>query len=109
MSYTPGAKHPATDDSLMLLRRILRALEASSNADSSQRQRITLDSITSGLTLSTITTVGTVTTVSAVTGITNALPAGTNSIGNLGGYSNNDYQIMQQRIMYNTGIRSKIS
>lgn len=106
MSYTPGAKHPATDDSLMLLRRILRALEASSNADSSQRQRITLDSITSGLTLSTITTVG---TVSAVTGITNALPAGTNSIGNLGGYSNNDYQIMQQRIMYNTGIRSKIS
>jgi len=103
MAYIQLPKNPATDDSLIFLKRILRALEASSNADSSQRQRITIDAITTGLTLATVTTVG------AVTGITNALPVGTNSIGNLGGYNNNDYQIMQQRIMYNTGLRSKIS
>jgi hypothetical protein len=106
MAYNQVPKNAATDDSILLLRRILRALEASSNVDSLQRQRITIDSITSGLTLSTITTVG---TVSAVTAITNALPVGTNSIGNLGGYTNNDFQMMNQRIMYNTGLRSNIS
>lgn len=106
MSYNPVPKNASTDDSILLLRRILKALEPSTAQDTAQRQRITLDAITAGLTLSTITTV---TTVSAVTGITNALPAGTNSIGNLGGYTNNDYQIMQQRILYNTGVRSNIS
>jgi hypothetical protein len=100
MAYTQPPLNPATDDSILLLRRILRALEASSNADSLQRQRITIDSITSGLTLGTVT---------AVTAITNALPVGTNSIGNFGGYTNNDFQMMNQRIMYNTGIRSNIS
>jgi hypothetical protein len=103
MAYNQVPKNAATDDSILLLRRILRALEASSNADSLQRQRINIDSITSGLTLSTVTT------VSAVTAITNALPVGTNSIGNFGGYTNNDFQMMNQRIMYNTGIRSNIS
>ena len=100
MAYNQVPKNAATDDSILLLRRILRALEASSNADSLQRQRITIDSITSALTLSTVTTVGT---------ITNALPVGANSIGNLGGYTNNDFQMMNQRILYNTGIRSNIS
>jgi hypothetical protein len=106
MAYTQPPLNPATDDSIVLLRRILRALEASSNADSSQRQRITLDSISTGLTLGTVSTVSTVT---AVTAITNPLPVGTNSIGNFGGYTNNDFQMMNQRIMYNTGIRSNIS
>lgn len=109
MAYNQVPKNASTDDSIILLRRILRALEPSTAQDSSQRQRITIDAITTGLTLSTITTVGTVTTVSAVTGITNALPAGTNSIGNFGGYTNVDFQMMNQRIMYNTGLRSKIS
>jgi hypothetical protein len=100
MAYTQPPLNPATDDSIVLLRRILRALEPSSAQDSSQRQRITIDSITSGLTLGTVT---------AVTAITNPLPVGTNSIGNFGGYTNNDFQMMNQRIMYNTGIRSNIS
>lgn len=103
MSYNPVPKNASTDDSILLLRRILKALEPSTAQDTAQRQRITLDAITSGLTLSAVTT------VSAVTSITNALPAGTNSIGNLGGYTNNDYQLMQQRILYNTGVRSNIS
>jgi hypothetical protein len=106
MAYNQVPKNASTDDSIILLRRILRALEPSTAQDAAQRQRITIDAITTGLTLSTITTVG---TVSAVTGITNALPAGTNSIGNFGGYTNVDFQMMNQRIMYNTGLRSKIS
>lgn len=112
MAYNQLPKNASTDDAILLLRRILRALEPSTAQDSAQRQRITIDAITAGLTLatvSTVTTVSTVSTVTAVTGITNALPAGTNSIGNLGGYTNTDYQMMQQRILYNTGLRSKIS
>ena len=100
MAYTQPPLNPATDDSILLLRRILRALEASSNADSLQRQKVTIDSGTANLSLKT---------VGAVTAITNALPVGTNSIGNFGGYTNNDFQMMNQRIMYNTGIRSNIS
>jgi hypothetical protein len=49
-------------------------------------------------------------TVSAVTGITNALPAGTNTIGsvNLGGADQRQF-IDISRTNYNTGIRSKLT
>lgn len=66
------------DEQIMLLRRLVKVLESNTIVDSAQRQRVTLDAITASLTLATVTTVG---TVSAVTGITNALPTGTNVLG----------------------------
>jgi hypothetical protein len=99
--------NPASEEELVLLRRIIKLIESQSAADSANRQRITLDSITAGLTLSTVSTV---TTVTAVTGITNALPAGTNNIGsiNIAGLDQRQF-IDAARTAYNTGIRSKLT
>jgi len=58
--------NPATDESLILLRRMLRQIDSLAVVDSAQRQRVTIDAITGGLTLGAVTTVTTVTTVSTV-------------------------------------------
>jgi hypothetical protein len=96
--------NPATEEAVILLRRMVKILENQASTDTAQRQRFTLDSITAGLTL------GTVSTVTAVTGITNALPAGTNNIGsiNLAGQDQKQF-IDISRTNYNTGIRSKLT
>ena len=98
---------PASEESIVLLRRIVKLLESQSATDIGNRQRVTIDAITGALTLATITTVG---TVSAVTGITNALPAGTNTLGNvtLGGADQRQF-IDTARTAYNTGVRSKLT
>lgn len=44
--------NPAQDEQIILLRRIAKILETTSAADIAQRQRITLDAITSGVTFS---------------------------------------------------------
>jgi len=98
--------NPATEESLILLRRIAKFLEPSATQDLNQRQRIVLDAITTGLTLGTITTVSTVTTVAAVTGITNALPAGTNNLGYIGMLG--DTRIDMARNTYASAIRSNL-
>ena len=110
--------NPAQDESIILLRRIVKMLETSAIADAGGRQRITLDAITAALTLATVTTVGTVstitagtiTTVGAVTSITNALPTGGNTIGNvtIGGMDDKQF-IDIARTAYNTGIRQRLT
>lgn len=60
---------PASDESLILLRRIVQLVTPLATQDINQRQRITLDAMTSGLTLSTVSTVSTVTTVSTVSNV----------------------------------------
>lgn len=99
--------NPATEESIILLRRMVKLLESQNATDIANRQRITIDAITGALTLANITTVA---TVSAVTGITNALPAGTNTIGsvNLGGADQRQF-IDISRTNYNTGIRSRLT
>jgi hypothetical protein len=62
--------NPATDDSITYLRRMVRQIDSLAVVDTAQRQKVTVDSISAGVTLPTITTVGTVTTVSTVTGVT---------------------------------------
>lgn len=52
--------NPTTDETVVLLRRILKVLESNATIDSQQRQKITLDAITAALTLATVTTVGSV-------------------------------------------------
>lgn len=100
--------NPASEESIVLLRRIAKILENQQAVDPQQRQRITLDAITASLTLATITTVG---TVSAVTAITNALPAGTNTIGNIGTLNGWNQQMFADpaRTAYNTGIRNQLT
>lgn len=79
-----------------LLRRVIKLLEPSGMVDGQTRQRITIDSITAGLTLSTITTVTTVTTVSTVT--------------NIAQISSDPKPLLDlSRINYNTGIRAKLN
>lgn len=89
--------NPATDDSIVYLRRIVKLMESQAVVDSANRQRVTIDSITGSLTLTTLT------------GITNALPAGTNLMGGV----TIDGQGRQQfteiaRQAYNSGIRSNL-
>lgn len=109
----------SVDDQIILMRRILKILESQSAVDSANRQRLTLDSITAGVTLPTVTTVGTVstvtavttvstvTTVAAVTAITNALPSGTNNIGYIGMLG--DTRIDMTRNTYANALRNRLT
>lgn len=101
--------NPATDDSAMLLRRLLRQVDSLAVVDSAQRQKVTLDSITSGLTLSTVTTVGTVSTVTAVTTVStvSTVTSATNLVA-LGGVDGRYLHIDTARNMYSNGIRSNL-
>ena len=92
------------DDQIILFRRLLKIMESQSATDIANRQRITIDAITAGLTLANITT------VAAVTAITNALPAGTNTIGSVLAAGADQRQFIDvARTNYNTGIRSKLT
>ncbi len=56
----------ASDESIILLRRMVKIMESLSVIDSFQRQRVTVDAMTSGMVLSTVSTVGNVATLAGV-------------------------------------------
>ena len=56
---------------ISLLERLVKISESNQVVDSAQRQRITLDAITAGITLPTVATVTAVTTVSTVNTVSN--------------------------------------
>lgn len=65
---------PASDDSILYLRRIVKLMESQAVVDSGNRQRVTLDSLGTGTAITTtvpvsgsLTTAGTVSTVTTVT------------------------------------------
>lgn len=87
----------ASDDTVALLRRLVDICETLATQDSSNRQKITIDSITAGLTLAALTTVTTVTTVSTVT-----------NMSNLGGYPAQWNLMDQARNAYANGIRNNL-
>jgi len=68
-----------TEQLLSLMQRFVKIMESNQVVDSAQRQRITLDSITAGVSLptvaavTTVSTVATVATVSTVTSVTTVL------------------------------------
>jgi hypothetical protein len=93
----------ATDESIILLRRLIKLMESQSATDIGNRQRITLDSIPAGVTLPTVTTVTGVTTVTTVTTVTAA-----NNLLALAGADQRQF-IDVSRTNYNTGIRSKLT
>lgn len=56
---------PSTDDSVVLLRRLIQLLAPIATQDISQRQKVNVDTISSGLTLSNVTSLGTLANVDA--------------------------------------------
>jgi hypothetical protein len=96
--------NPATEESIILLRRMVKLLESQNATDIGNRQRVSIDAGT----LPTVTTVGTVssitggtiTTVSAVTSVTNQVA--------MAGADQRQF-IDVSRTNYNTGIRSKLT
>jgi len=90
-------------DQVALLKRLLKVSDSLSVVDAAQRQRVTVDSIASGLTLGTVTTVGTVSTVTTVNGVASV----TNIAANAGMGSEQYLNIA--RNTYANSIRNKLS
>lgn len=88
-------------EQVILLRRLLKLMESQATIDSAQRQRITIDAITAGVTLPGLTTVTTVSTVSSVAAAT--------TLNQFAGVDLRWQWMENARIAYNTGIRSKLT
>jgi len=86
--------NPATEESAILLRRVVKLMESQAVVDAGNRQKITLDSISGSLTL------GTVTTVTGVTSVTNMVT--------LAGQNQQMYQDPARNAFAN-GIRQNIT
>lgn len=82
--------NPAQDEQIILLRRIAKILETTSAADIAQRQRITIDAVTGGVSI--------------------AIAAANNTIGNVsvGGADQRQF-IDIARNTYANGIRNKLT
>ena len=61
--------NPATEEALILLRRMVKLMEPLSVQDASQRQRVTLDAITGGITLGAVSTISTVSNIAGLGGV----------------------------------------
>lgn len=114
-TFDPPLDAPATavrtapgsvDDQIVLLRRIVKLMESQAAVDPQQRQRMTIDSISTGVTLPTITTVGTVSTVTGVTTVSTV-----SSVTNIAALNGWNQQMFADpaRQSYNTGIRARLS
>jgi hypothetical protein len=87
--YLDDTYTPASDEAIALLRRMVKLMEPLAVQDVAQRQRVTLDAITTGLALGAVTTVG--------------------NIGGLGGVDPRFQFIDQARNAYANGIRANIT
>ena len=101
--------NPATEDSLILLRRMVKLMESQAAVDSSNRQRITLDSLGPATAITNTVPVSGTVTVSSIT-------AGTVTVGNaslattvstLAGQNDQMFQDFA-RTAYATGIRQNL-
>ena len=92
--------NPASEESVVLLRRIAKLLESQAAVDPQQRQRVVVDA---GITIAASQTLGTVTTVSTVTSV--------GTITNLTQLAGWNQQIFADpaRTAYNSGIRSQLT
>lgn len=89
--------NPSTDETVILLRRLIQVVNPLATQDTNQRQRVTLDA--SNVTLSTTVGSGTITTVTNLTGL-----------GGGSGFSVDSryHFIDQSRIAYATNIRANL-
>jgi hypothetical protein len=88
---------------ISLLERLVKISESNQVVDSAQRQRITLDAITSGVSLPTVAAVTTVTTVTTV----NTVAAVTNMVSNAGMDREQYINIAKQT--YANSIRNRLN
>ena len=97
-----GTVNPAAEEHLILLRRMVKLMESNATVDISNRQRVTVDTITAGSTVALAAGAASIGTV--------LLGAGTNVIGsvNIGAADHRQF-IDVARTSYNTGIRSKLT
>jgi hypothetical protein len=94
--------NPATDESIILLRRMVKLLESQNATDIANRQRVTIDAIAGSLVLGTVSTITNVGTLASIT-------AGTiTNLQQLAGADQRQF-IDVSRTNYNTGIRSKLT
>ena len=101
--------NPATDDSVVYLRRIVKLMESQAAVDSANRQRITLDSLGTGTAITTTVPVsGSITATVASTTIT-SISAGTSLIGGVT-IDGQGRQMLQDfaKTAYATGIRQNL-
>jgi hypothetical protein len=91
--------NPASEESIVLLRRIAKTLESQAAADPQQRQRVVLDA-TATVAIAATQTLTTVTTVGTVTSMTN--------LASLNGW-NQQMFADPARHAYNSGIRSQLT
>jgi len=99
--------NPASDDTLILLRRMVKLMESQATVDSGNRQRITIDSLGTSTAVTTslpVTVSGTVTTSLASTTIT-GISAGVSV--NVGGQTDQMFQD-PARTAYAVGIRNNL-
>jgi hypothetical protein len=97
------ARADRTDNLLVMLSRIVKLLESNAIVDNAQRQRVTVDAMSSGLTLGTVTSLGTVTTVTTVNTVTAA-----NNLVALAGMDREQY-INIAKQTYAQSIRSQLT
>lgn len=102
LEYPTASRVDRTDNLMAMLSRIVKLLESNAVVDQQQRQRLTLDSITAGVTLPTVTTVGTVSTITAGT-ITTV--SGITAVAGM----DREQWINVARNTYANSIRSKLS
>lgn len=98
--YATSAKQDTTNDTIVLLRRIVKLLESNAVVDANMRQKINIEAGTLP-TVSTVSTVSTVTTVSTVSTVSNATA--------LGGVDARWLIMETARNSYANSIRSKLS
>lgn len=102
MSLRNAFSEVSTEDSLSVVKRILKLLRPLGIVTGAGSNRLSVDinNITGG-NLGTVTTVTTVSTVTAVAAVTNQV--------NMGGVTAFDLMKAMSRTAYNTGPRSKLS
>ena len=92
--------NPAQDETVILLRRLVKVMESQAVVDSQMRQRVTVDVMPTTAVSGSLTTAGTVSTVTSVTAIT--------SLNQLAGVDSRWQIIDWSRQAYNSGIRSNL-
>lgn len=101
--------NPATDESILLLRRMVKLLDSLATVDVQNRQRVTIDA--APVTIAVAQSTATALNVTAVQPTATLLNANVNTVTNIAGYGGVDprYQFIDAaRVAYATGIRANL-
>lgn len=94
--------NPATEETVLLLKRLVRILDSVATVDVQNRQRVVVESAAQ-----TSITIAAAQTLATLTTVTNAVPVG--NVATMGGVDPRFEFMELARISYSNGIRSKLS